>query len=219
MTAEAFFDAARLHKRELTGDPADILTQGDVDALNAILAQWQPKEQPRPEGVMAWGARVSPIFRARVQWICDQLSISPDDLMACMAWESGRTFRADIRNMAGSGATGLIQFMPSTARRLGTTTDAMAQMTAEDQLNYVYRYFGPYKGRLHNLSDIYMAILWPKAVGKPENYVLWDRAAMPTTFRQNSGLDLNRDGQVTKAECSTKLYAMREEGLKTGNVG
>jgi soluble lytic murein transglycosylase-like protein len=35
--------------------------------------------------------------------------------MACMAWESGRSFRPDVKNMAGSGATGLIQFMPTTA--------------------------------------------------------------------------------------------------------
>jgi hypothetical protein len=137
--------------------------------------------------------------------------------MACMAWESGRTFRADVRNMAGSGATGLIQFMPSTARALGTTTDALARMTPEDQLNYVYKYFEPYKGKLHTLSDLYMAILWPKAVGKPENYVLWDRAAMPTTFRQNAGLDANRDGKIIKSEVAAKLYAMRAEGLRPGN--
>lgn len=219
MTAEAFFDAARLHKRELTGNPRAVLTQGDVDALNTVLGRWRHEEAPRPEGAIAWGAKVSPIFRARVQWIAEQLNLSPDDIMACMAWESGRTFSASIRNMAGSGATGLIQFMPATARALGTTTDALAAMTAEDQLNYVYRYFEPYKGKLQNLSDLYASILWPKAVGKPEDYVLWDRAKMPKTFRQNAGLDLNKDGKVTKAECSTKLYAMREEGLKPGNLG
>lgn len=219
MMAEAFFDAARLHKRELTGNPRAVLTQEEVNAFNAIFEHWCPEKPCRPEGAIAWGAKVSPIFRARVQWIAEQLNLSPDDIMACIAWESGRTFSASIRNMAGSGATGLIQFMPATARALGTSTDALAMMTAEDQLNYVYRYFEPFKGKLQNLSDIYMAILWPKAVGEPEEYVLWDRREMPKTFRQNSGLDLNKDGKVTKAECSTKLYAMREEGLKPENLG
>ncbi len=63
-----------------------------------------------------------------------------------------------------------------------------------------------------------MAILWPRAVGKPDDYVLFDRAQQPTAFRQNSGLDLDRNGKVTKAECAAKLYAMREEGRRPGEV-
>ena len=41
------------------------------------------------------------------------------------------------------GATGLIQFLPSTARGLGTTTDALAGMSSVEQLNYVEKYFDP----------------------------------------------------------------------------
>jgi len=168
---------------------------------------------------IAWGARVSKTFRDRIWWIADELEIDPDDLMACIAWESGRSFRPDIKNMAGSGATGLIQFMPATARGLGTTTSALANMSAEDQLNYVYKYFEPFKGRIKNLSDIYMAILWPKAVGKPEHHVLWDKGRWPTTYRQNAGLDTNRDGRITKFECAVKLYKIKAEGLAEKNIG
>lgn len=181
--------------------------------------QITPEPQNAPSGpqikALAWGARVSSVFRDRVRWIADTLKLSADDLMACMAWESGRTFSASVRNMAGSGATGLIQFMPSTAKTLGTTTAALAKMSAEDQLNYVYRYFRPYAGRLTTLSDLYMAILWPSAVGKPDDYVLFSSG---TAYRQNAGLDLNKDSRVTKAECSAKLYAMRAEGLKPENA-
>ena len=45
-----------------------------------------------------------------------RLGISEADLMAVMSFETGGTFNPNIRNAAGSGATGLIQFMPSTAR-------------------------------------------------------------------------------------------------------
>ena len=38
--------------------------------------------------------------------------------MAVMSFETGGTFDPGIRNAAGSGATGLIQFMPSTAAGL-----------------------------------------------------------------------------------------------------
>lgn len=180
------------------------------EALDLLGNKTQPEVSeyvlPRPEGrLLAWGARVSPVFKERVFWIADTLRLPADDLMACMAWESGETFSASVRNGAGSGATGLIQFMPSTARMLGTTVNKLAAMSAEDQLNYVYKYFRPYAGRLHNLGDIYMAILWPKAVGKPDTYVLWDKRTMPTTFRQNAGLDSNKNGQVTRGECLTKI--------------
>lgn len=168
---------------------------------------------------IAWGAKVSQTFRDRIWWIADELGLDPDDLMACIAWESGETFRADVKNAAGSGATGLIQFMPSTAKALGTTTAKLARMTPEDQLNYVYKYFKPYKGRLNNLGDIYMAILWPKAVGKPDSYVLWDAGQMPTTFRQNAGLDINKDKKVTRAECLTKIVGKLSKGLSPEYAG
>lgn len=168
---------------------------------------------------LAWGAKVSPVFKERVKWIADNLGCPADSLMACMAWESGETFRADVKNAAGSGATGLIQFMPSTAKALGTTTAKLASMTAEDQLTYVYKYFQPYAGRLHNLGDIYMAILWPKGVGQPDHYVLFDRKKTPTTFRQNSGLDVNKDGLVTRAECLVKVNEKLAKGLRPENLG
>ena len=45
------------------------------------------------------------------------------------AISTGDIFRANIKNAAGSGAVGLIQFMPSTARSLGTTSERLAAMT------------------------------------------------------------------------------------------
>jgi hypothetical protein len=186
----------------------------DARAQPAVAAPASPAVAARRP--IAWGAKVSPTFRDRVWWICDTLELNPDDLMACMAWESGRSFSASVTNMAGSGAVGLIQFMPSTAKSLGTSTADLAHLTAEDQLRFVYKYFQPWKGRLKNLADLYMAILWPAAVGKPDDYALFTGGV---AYRQNAGLDSNRDGRVTKAETAAKLYAMRAEGLKPENVG
>lgn len=189
-------------------------------ARSEILQQSQSNTEPTiVHEHIAWGSKVSPTFKERVLWIADNLGCSANDLMACMAWESAETFRSDIKNAAGSGATGLIQFMPSTARGLGTTTAALAKMTPEDQLRYVYKYFQPYAGRLNNLGDVYMAILWPKGVGKPDHYVLFDRSKSPTTFRQNAGLDVNKDGLVTRAECLVKVNEKLAKGLRDGNLG
>jgi hypothetical protein len=108
--------------------------------------------------------------------------------------------------------------MPSTALAMDTTVGDLAQMTAENQLNFVFRYFKPLKGRLQSLGDVYMAILWPAGIGKPENFVLWDRVSRPTTYRQNVGLDINKDGAITRAEAVAKVQATLERGLNAGNA-
>lgn len=168
---------------------------------------------------ISWGAKVSPEFKKRVLWIADTLGCDPSWLMACMAWESGETFSSTIRNAAGSGAVGLIQFMPTTAIRLGTTTAFLAQTNPEDQLRFVYEYFKPMTGKLHNLGDVYMTILWPKAIGKPDSTVLFDRAATAIAYRQNVGLDINHDGSVTRGECLVKIEQKLTKGMQPGYVG
>lgn len=190
---------------------------------------------------IAWSAKVSQTFLDRIEWLVQALLLpipdGADFLMACIAWETGRTFSPSVVNRAGSGATGLIQNMPDTAiyffwpeKEIATWTKEqkkqkgleacrkLAAMSAEDQLNYVYKYFKPYKGRLHSLEDMYMAILWPAAVGKPLSYVLWDKDSRPTTYRQNSGLDLNKDGVITKEEATKKVKDVLAEGLLPKNV-
>lgn len=171
---------------------------------------------------IAWGAKVSPMFRERVLWTAQALDMPPygaDWLMACMAWETGETFSPSIANGAGSGAVGLIQFMPNTAVRLGTSTRDLERMSAEDQLNFVYKYFLPYKGRLMELSDVYMAILWPLAIGKALDHVLWTRERQPLTYRQNIGIDIDRNGAATKEEATAKVEAKLRKGRQPGFLG
>ena len=177
----------------------------------------QPDDKPKP---LCWGARVSPAFRNHVRLIADRVEVDPDYLMACMAFETGRTFDPTIRNAAGSGAVGLIQFMPSTAAALGTSSEALAALTAPEQLEFVGKYFRPNAGRLHTLSDVYMAILWPGAIGKPEGWVLFDQAdaAHPKRYLQNAGLDFNHDGKITKAEATAGPARQLDAGLRPGNA-
>lgn len=167
--------------------------------------------------MIAWGKKVSDEFAARVINISAEIGIDPDWLMACMHFESAGTFSPSVRNKY-SGATGLIQFMPKTAIRLGTTTDELAAMSAVDQLEYVRRYFLPYKGRLKSLEDLYMAILWPRAIGKPVDAGV-PRSAHPTAYEQNKGLDLNRDGTITKAEACAKVILSLTRGREAENCG
>lgn len=179
-----------------------------IALLEEAIKEDAPVAPPMTQ-TLRWGSKVSQVFKDRVIWIGEDLGFDPNLLMDCMAFESAETFRADIKNAAGSGATGLIQFMPSTARGLGTTTDALARMAPEDQLNFVWKYFAPYKGRLKTLDDLYMAILWPAAVAKPGSHVLFRKGT--TAYNQNKGLDKNNDGLITKDEAAAKV---REKSVR-----
>ena len=162
---------------------------------------------------IAWGKKVGAQFKRRVIEIAAEFGIDPNYLMAAMAFESARTFSPSIENPY-SGAVGLIQFMPSTARGLGTSTAALKRMTALAQLDYVRRYFLPYKGRLKDLNDLYMAILWPRAIGRPSSHVLFAEGSRE--YRQNN---VNTDGVVTKVEAANKVQQHLVEGMREGLRG
>ena len=169
-----------------------------------------------PGQQIAWGAKVSAAFKTKLIKIAGNLGIDPDFLMAAMAFESAETFSASVKN-AASGATGLIQFMPSTATSLGTSTTALAAMTAEDQLDYVEKYFNPYKNKLTTIEDVYMTILWPNAIGKANSYVLFSKPSV--AYTQNSGLDANNDGDITKEEAAAMVKAKLVKGRGAGYLG
>ena len=59
---------------------------------------------------------VTPEFIRGVEAMAGRIGTRPEYLLAVMSFETGGTFSPGVRNAAGSGATGLIQFMPATAR-------------------------------------------------------------------------------------------------------
>lgn len=174
--------------------------------------------------------KLSKEFIDKVLAICSRLGLNPDYLIACMAFETGETFSASIRNKY-SHAVGLIQFMPKTcASLMGVSNEAIrlmdsvellyftlefANMSEVNQLDYVEKYFEPYKNKLLSLEDTYMAILWPAAIGKPNDFVLFRHDGMnPKRYLQNKGLDYNKDGLITKFEAAQKVRAKLDKGLK-----
>jgi peptidoglycan hydrolase-like protein with peptidoglycan-binding domain len=137
---------------------------------------------------------------AAANWI----GINPDWLASAISFESG--FSPSIENAAGSGATGLIQFMPSTAAGLGTSTAALKQMSFTDQLEYVKKYFAPYQGKLHSLEDTYLAIFYPAFIGKDNNAVLGSTGS--AIYNQNSGFDKTHKGYVTKEDITSTIRSV-----------
>lgn len=170
---------------------------------------------------LAWGSHTPLDFCQGVVGMCFRLGIAePSWLMACMAFETGESFSPSVRNAAGSGAVGLIQFMPTTAALLGTTVEQLAELTATAQLLYVEKYFSNRKGQLRSLGDVYGAILWPSMIGKPDDAVIFrqEDPNHPKLYLQNRGLDFNHDGHITKGEVVARVQRELDTGLLPENA-
>ena len=134
--------------------------------------------------------------------VAGRVRTSPDDLTTCISFESRWNPGAVNKS---SGATGLIQFMPSTALRLGTTVGAIAKMPAVVQLDLVERYLAPFAGSLATLEDCYLSIFWPDAVGQPADYVIAREGG--AVFRQNPGM--NQGSVITRDSATRNVRAVR----------
>lgn len=142
---------------------------------------------------------LSDAFYQKVCEISQRLKCDPNALMAVMNSESG--IRADAVNKHG-GATGLIQFMPSTARAYGTTTAALRNMSAVQQLDYVEKFFQgktPANGTL-DAGTLYALVFLP---ARAKNNVLTTKGEK--FYNANVGLDVNKDGQITKADLAARV--------------
>lgn len=116
---------------------------------SAKIVEAYPKAAPIVDGIIALGAAlgVNPYFIANVI-------------------EVESNFNPQARN-ARSGATGLIQFTPTVAQVVGTTTDKLKLMGIKEQFQYVVKYFMKYQGRLKSQADVYMAVFQPARLGQP----------------------------------------------------
>jgi len=154
-------------------------------------------------------------FRSALVATAARVGIDPGHLAAAIAFETGKTFSPSIKN-PGSSATGLIQFMAPTAIMLGTTVQALAQMTAVVQLEYVARYFERVRqGRsLARIEDVYLAILSPAHVGKPDGAAVFSSPS--AAYAANKGLDRDGDGIVTVHEATAGVRALYAQGVARG---
>jgi hypothetical protein len=145
-----------------------------------------------------------PDFNKKLEKIAQLLGTTSKALLAVMKQESG--VNPAIQNKIG--ATGLIQFMPDTARRLGTTTDALKQMDGVQQLDYVYKYYKMTGVGDGSVGDLYMATFMPKYIGYPDHYVLGRKGAegfSGKVYAQNSGLDRNKDDAITVGDVKSSV--------------
>ena len=129
----------------------------------------QPTQKPRQPIASKNDARQEPGFTKNVNNVANKIGTAPENLMTVFSHESG--FNPQATNPK-TKAVGLIQFMPRTAKGLGTSTQELFNMTGNEQLEYVEKYFKPYSGRLRSVEDLYMVTFLPAAIGRPDNFVI-----------------------------------------------
>lgn len=137
-------------------------------------------------------------FIESVKNIAQNLGFAPEWLMQVFMNESSINHRA-VNPI--TKATGLIQFMPATAASLGTSIEALKAMTNVQQLFYVQKYLQSYRGKINSYQDLYFAVFFPAAIGKPDNWILQASGLSASKIaQQNPIFDLNKDGIVTVDE-------------------
>ena len=184
----------------------------------------------------------------------DEYDITLDwkDLKAFIAFESADSFDTAAPNRKRwdkktgrwvfGEARGLIQFMGDTAGGLGVTLGEIERMTQEEQLSYVTEHMAPAlkrllpKGQQPSMSDFYMSIIWPKAIGWDDDAVVWSSDGktgldpayakwakdkerrdgkknnpIKAAYASNEGLDLDKDGILTKGEIAAQVIQKRQD--------
>ncbi len=139
---------------------------------------------------------------ALIEGTARRYGFPPEWLSNLIGFETAGTFSPAIQNPS-SGATGLIQFMPSTARDLGTSTAVLKQMSFREQWQFVEAYLG---GKMRSVAskglynaatgkvtakftqtDLFMLIFYPVSAGNP-SYRFPDNV-----IRANNGISTPRE--------------------------
>ncbi|HMS52377.1 MAG TPA: transglycosylase SLT domain-containing protein [Chitinophagales bacterium] len=140
-------------------------------------------------------------FSNKVYKVAADLTIEPDWIMAVIDSES--EFHPTISNRNNSGAKGLIQFMDFTLRELGYKKLPTNPINQLDLVKaYLFEATEKY-GKINSVADLKIAILYPKALNKPNSHVLWKKRS--AGYHQNRGLDANKDGMVTVLDIERSL--------------
>jgi hypothetical protein len=140
------------------------------------------------------GGKTSPEFDKKLQQVADKLGISFNDLYKIIKFESAGSFSPSSHD-PNNVSVGLIGFTERTAKGLGTSKAELSQMSAVDQLDYVYRFYkmvGAQPG--DDVGTLYMRTFMPAFVNSPDNTVLGQKGggALILPSGKSSGLSMNK---------------------------
>lgn len=142
-------------------------------------------------------ATVTPSFIRGLIAMAERHGWDPSGIALVISQESG--FNPAAVNPR-SGASGLIQFMKTTAEGLGTTVEAIRTMSAEEQLPYVEKFFQQAMRRVPSRLEDYELIVLGRGdlVNAPDDAVVFPASTNPkSAYVQNRELDKAKKGFVS----------------------
>lgn len=141
---------------------------------------------------------------AKIKALSQELKFDPNDLLKVIYSESNGNPRA-INSK--TGASGLIQFMPATAARLGVSVYQIRTMSAEQQMDLVAKYLRNAKRTAFHGSNpqlsagqLYALVACPGRAGKIGNLY----SAGSKASRLNRGL-ADKNGNITFTSLENRL--------------
>ena len=134
--------------------------------------------------------KFEPYFLKALEEMCLDLKIHCMGLLSVIYHES--KFDPKAQNLK-TKATGLIQFLPSTAKYLRTSIDNLLGMSQIEQLNYVRAHFETFrrKANYKDPKEVAKAVFYPDCIGTSKCEVTREGSE---TYESNKSADTNGDG-------------------------
>jgi hypothetical protein len=159
-------------------------------------------------------------FLEEIKRVAKALNFKPIDLIAAMNLETGKSFNPAQPNLKGSGAMGLIQFMPAIAIENGTTTAELSNMSRVQQMAVVERYFrrwrwpGPVVGDQYN---VYLTIFLPAYRYKKDVLVSSSDTGDDLRYynANKRAYDPNNTGQITVKAVAGAVDSFKRDAILT----
>ena len=206
---------------DLIDEPSDD-TESDEDDTTSPETTNEPTQKSSVKNVELQGVdyesyalkKHGSAFVDRVKQIGNKVGLDPKLILATMYFES--KMDPDAVNKL-SQATGLIQFMPFTAKSLNTDVGTLRNMPAIQQLDYVEKFYDlnrRFISKIQSPEEAYFLVFYPGAIGKPDDFVLGSEVSQNRANliqRQNAPFDSNGDNQITKGEI--KQFIRKKWGL------
>ena len=181
---------AKIYRGVLKYQPAETTYSNNVQYATSKTAQAAYDSAEAQE----------PGFKAKVQTVASQIGAQEMDLVQIMYKESAGTLNSAITN--GIGCVGLIQFCPDQSqgntKTIGGKTyliSSLKSMSRIQQMDVVQAYFqslGFSSTQPKNIGDLYCAVFYPAAIGKPANFVIGSEKTNAsykfTVAKQNPGI-------------------------------
>jgi len=154
------------------------------------------------------------VFKKKVEEISQGLGINPNWLMVVMFKESGLDSKSQNKS---TRATWFIQFMPDTAKALGTTVEELKNLSPLSQLDYVEKFYEMNsKIGYSSLKDLYLTTFFPvarKYMDDP-NYVFeTKKISREQVAKNNPGIALKWATRITMKDFDDYIAGLVDKNV------